>query len=195
MQRPWIPVGRSPQVLPLPALPSTKSKRPHALFDSKMRKILPKLKIMDLNPREQYVGLTKIGSGYVIPHIFNSYVMLVLKHLFFRANGAVVRASKRSNSKYRVAIKRCFIDDTDTPHLAYILREIRIMGCISHANLVGLKEATLWGDYVWLAMDLMSCSVFGLLCNISTGLPEPLAVCVLREVKISNNQQQYQDVH
>ncbi|CAM0139423.1 hypothetical protein VKS41_004770 [Umbelopsis sp. WA50703] len=159
-RRPWIPVGRSPQVLPLPALPTAKSNRPHALFDIKMRKILPKLKIMDLNPREQYVGLTKIGSG---------------------ANGAVVRASKRSNSKYRVAIKRCFIDDTDTPHLAYILREIRIMGCISHANLVGLKEATLWGDYVWLAMDLMSCSVFGLLCNISTGLPEPLAVCVLRE--------------
>lgn len=93
-----------------------------------------------------------------------------------------MRASKRSNSKYRVAIKRCFIDDTDAPHLAYILREIRIMGCISHANLVGLKEATLWGDYVWLAMDLMSCSVFGLLCNISTGLPESLAVCVLREV-------------
>lgn len=98
------------------------------------------------------------------------------------ANGAVVRASRRSNPKSRVAIKRCFIDDTDAPHLAYILREIRIMGCISHVNLVGLKEATLWGDYVWLAMDLMSCSVFGLLCNISTGLPEPLAVCVLREV-------------
>ncbi|KAI9288348.1 kinase-like domain-containing protein [Umbelopsis sp. AD052] len=125
-----------------------------------MRKTLPTSKIMDLNPREQYTGFTKIGSG---------------------ANGAVVRASKRSNSKSRVAIKRCFIDDTDAPHLAYILREIRIMGCISHANLVGLKEATLWGDYVWLAMDLMSCSVFGLLCNISTGLPEPLAVCVLRE--------------
>jgi hypothetical protein len=105
---------------------------------------------------------------------------------FCSANGAVVRASKRSNSKYRVAIKRCFIDDTDAPHLAYILREIRIMGCISHTNLVGLKEATLWGDYVWLAMDLMSCSVFGLLCNISTGLPESLAVCVLREVKLAN---------
>ncbi|KAI8577984.1 hypothetical protein K450DRAFT_249362 [Umbelopsis ramanniana AG] len=41
LKRPWIPVGKSPQVLPLPALPAAKTNRPHALFDTKMRKTLP----------------------------------------------------------------------------------------------------------------------------------------------------------
>ncbi|RUS12679.1 kinase-like domain-containing protein, partial [Jimgerdemannia flammicorona] len=106
---------------------------------------------------------------------------LMLSLSIISANGAVVRATKRNNSKQRLAIKRCFIDDSDTPHLAYILRELRIMGCLNHENLIALREATLWGDYVWMAMDLMRCSVFGLLCKISTGLPEELAVYVLKQ--------------
>ncbi|KAI8388697.1 kinase-like domain-containing protein [Radiomyces spectabilis] len=125
-----------------------------------MRKVLPRSKILDINPRDYYVGLSKVGSG---------------------ANGAVVRATKRSNNKMQVAIKRCYIEDQDTPHHAYILRELRIMGCLSHPNLCQLKEASLWGDHLWMIMELMACSVFGLLFNTTVGLSEAMAIRVTKE--------------
>lgn len=56
------------------------------------------------------------------------------------------------------------------------------MGCMSHPNLVSLTEACMWGDYLWMAMELMTCSVFGLLYNMSVGLPESYAVRVAHEV-------------
>ncbi|KAF7721402.1 signal transducing kinase of the PAK [Apophysomyces ossiformis] len=158
-RRPWIPVTRCPDIVPLPPPIHRSQKKPHAEFDAKLRKVLPRSKIMELNPRDYYIGLTKVGSG---------------------ANGAVVRASKRGN-KGQVAIKRCFIEDRDIPHHAYILRELRIMGCLSHPNLIELKEATLWGDHLWMAMELMSCSVFGLLYNTTVGLSEAMAIRIAKE--------------
>ncbi|KAG0165241.1 signal transducing kinase of the PAK [Apophysomyces sp. BC1015] len=158
-KRPWIPVAKCPDIVPLPPPINRSQKKPHAEFDAKLRKVLPRSKIMELNPREYYSGLSKVGSG---------------------ANGAVVRASKRGN-KGHVAIKRCFIEDRDIPHHAYILRELRIMGCLSHSNLIELKEATLWGDHLWMAMELMACSVFGLLYNTTVGLSEAMAVRIAKE--------------
>ncbi|KAI7868882.1 kinase-like domain-containing protein [Spinellus fusiger] len=158
-KRPWIPVGKSPSILPLPPLILRVQKKPHAVFDAKLRKALPESKIVDSNPANTYAGLSKVGSG---------------------ANGAVVRASKQGN-KGQVAIKRCFIEDRDIPHHAYVLRELRIMGCLNHTNLIQLKEATLWGDYVWMAMELMTCSVFGLLVDTTHGLPETMAVRIAKE--------------
>ena len=101
--------------------------------------------------------------------------------LFSSANGAVVRATRRF-SKNQVAIKRCYIEDQDTPHHAYILRELRIMGCLSHPNLIQLKEAALWDDHLWMCMELMSCSVFNLLFNTTVGLSEANTVRIAREV-------------
>ena len=100
----------------------------------------------------------------------------------FRANGAVISASKRSSKKNQVAIKRCYIEDHDTHHHTYILRELRIMGCMSHPNLIQLTESCMWGDYLWMAMELMTCSVFGLLFNVTVGLPESYAVRIAQEV-------------
>ncbi|OBZ82393.1 Serine/threonine-protein kinase STE20 [Choanephora cucurbitarum] len=158
-QKRWIPVGRSPSIIPLPP-PIVKVKRKlHAEFDAKLRKVLPGSKIMDLNPKEQFEGLCQVGSG---------------------ANGAVVRAV-RKHTKTHVAIKRCYIEDQDTPHHAYILRELRIMGCLNHPNLIQLKEAALWEDHLWMCMELMSCSVFNLLYNTTTGLSEGNAIRIARE--------------
>lgn len=96
----------------------------------------------------------------------------------------MISATKRSSAKRggQVAIKRCYIEDHDTFHHTFILRELRIMGCMSHPNLVELTEACMWGDYLWMAMELMTCSVFGLLYNVSVGLPESYAVRVALEV-------------
>lgn len=95
----------------------------------------------------------------------------------------MVRAIKK-HSKLQVAIKRCYIEDQDTPHHAYILRELRIMGCLSHPNLIQLKEASLWEDHLWMCMELMSCSVFNLLYNTTAGLSEGNAIRIAKEVKI-----------
>ncbi|KAI9267458.1 kinase-like domain-containing protein [Sporodiniella umbellata] len=155
----WIPVGKPVDILPLPP-PIIKVKRKlHAEFDAKLRKVLAGTKIMDVNPKEQFEGLRKVGSG---------------------ANGAVVRAVKR-HSKVQVAIKRCYIEDQDTPHHAYILRELRIMGCLSHPNLIQLREACLWDDYLWMCMELLTCSVFNLLFNTTSGLSEGHTIRIARE--------------
>ncbi|KAG1112820.1 hypothetical protein G6F42_014631 [Rhizopus arrhizus] len=59
----WIPVGKSPSIIPLPP-PIVKVKHKlHAEFDAKLRKVLPGSKIMELNPKEQFEGLRQVGSG------------------------------------------------------------------------------------------------------------------------------------
>ncbi|GAA5797098.1 hypothetical protein HPULCUR_002477 [Helicostylum pulchrum] len=155
----WIPVGKSPDIIPLPPLTIKVKRKLHAEFDAKLRKVLPGSKIMELNPKEQFEGLRQVGSG---------------------ANGAVVRAT-RKHSNTQVAIKRCYIEDQDTPHHAYILRELRIMGCLSHPNLIQIREAALWDDHLWMCMELMSCSVFNLLYNTTVGLSEGNAIRIARE--------------
>lgn len=81
-----------------------------------------------------------------------------------------------------MAIKRCYIEDQDTPHHAYILRELRIMGCLNHPNLIQLREACLWEDHLWMCMELLSCSVFNLLYNTSEGLNEGNTIRIAKEV-------------
>jgi hypothetical protein len=56
------------------------------------------------------------------------------------------------------------------------------MGSLNHENIVAIKEVTLWSDHIWIAMEIMSCSVFGLLCQISTGLPEDISVFIVQQV-------------
>lgn len=110
---------------------------------------------------------------------------------------AIKKSSSASNrkqspsSKALVAIKRCFIEDHDTHHHTYVLRELRIMGCLTHANLIQLQEACLYGDHLWMAMELMACSVFGLLFNTTVGLSEDMAVFIAKEVKIKINRHRY----
>ncbi|KAI9300030.1 kinase-like domain-containing protein [Cunninghamella echinulata] len=162
---PWVYVGKAPDFFPLPP-PIRKPPKRHAEFDAKLRKVLPRMKILDINPREYYTGTEQVGSG---------------------ANGAVIRAIKKSSStgtkkhQSSVAIKRCFIEDHDTHHHTYVLRELRIMGCLTHDNLIQLQEACLYGDHLWMAMELMACSVFGLLYNTTVGLSEAMTVFVAKE--------------
>ncbi|KAI8086322.1 kinase-like domain-containing protein [Halteromyces radiatus] len=172
----WVYVGKAPDLFPLPP-PIRKPPKRHAEFDSKLRKVLPRPKILDVNPKDYYTGTEQVGSG---------------------ANGAVIRAVKKSNSlpsiqrkqqqqqqkpskSSCVAIKRCFIEDHDTHHHSYVLRELRIMGCLSHDNLIQLQEACLYDDHLWMAMELMACSVFGLLFNTTVGLSEAMTIFIAKE--------------
>ncbi|GAN01964.1 mitogen activated protein kinase kinase kinase kinase 1 [Mucor ambiguus] len=83
-------------------------------------------------------------------------------------NGSVVRATHKYKKNLHLAIKRCRLDP-DREYKAAIVRELRIMSS-GHANLIRLREVTLWRDDVWMAMDLMRCSVFAVLCQ--RGIPE-----------------------
>ncbi|SAL97305.1 hypothetical protein [Absidia glauca] len=159
----WVNVGKAPDHFPLPtprrstATTTTAPPKPHAVFDAKLRKVLPRAKLLAANPKVYYTGTEQVGSG---------------------ANGAVIRAVSRQ--KTPVAIKRCFIEDHDTHHHSYVLRELRIMGRLSHVNLIHLEAACLYEDHLWMAMELMACSVFGLLFNTTVGLDEPTTVLVVR---------------
>lgn len=97
-----------------------------------------------------------------------------------------MRATKYKGpaNKSQVAIKRCLIEDHDTNHHAYVLRELRIMGCFNHPNLIQLKEAGMWGDDLWMAMELMQCSVFNLLFNTTCGLSEAFTVRIAKEASM-----------
>ncbi|KAI9321682.1 hypothetical protein BX666DRAFT_1013020 [Dichotomocladium elegans] len=68
-ERPWIPVGRVPDIWPIP--PPVISLKPkevglHPEFESKLKKILPRSKAMGGNPYKLFGDTAKIGSGYVL---------------------------------------------------------------------------------------------------------------------------------
>jgi serine/threonine protein kinase len=89
----------------------------------------------------------------------------------------VVRARFKKQPNVQLAIKRCRLDP-DREYRAAILRELRIMGS-GHPNLIKLREVTLCSDDVWMAMDLMRCSVFAILCQ--RGIPEGFTVHITCE--------------
>jgi deoxycytidylate deaminase len=96
---------------------------------------------------------------------------------FCSVNGAVIQVTVRGSST-RLALKRCKLD-YDREYRAAIVRELRIMAT-GHNNLIKLKEAAVYKNEVWIAMDLMQCSVFAVLCCRS--LPEEFAIYIAREV-------------
>ncbi|KAI8376188.1 kinase-like domain-containing protein [Radiomyces spectabilis] len=92
-------------------------------------------------------------------------------------NGAVVQVTVRGHHDIRLALKRCKLDD-DREYRAAIVRELRIMAS-GHTNLIKLREAIVFQNEVWMAMDLMLCSVFAVLCR--RNLPEQYAIYIVRE--------------
>ncbi|KAI8371771.1 kinase-like domain-containing protein [Radiomyces spectabilis] len=150
-KRPWLPAGLCSEIPQLPPLV-----RPENEFERRIRKALPKIQVSSLDPRNKYGGLKEIGTG---------------------VNGSVVRASHRYKKNLHLAIKRCRLDP-DREYRAAIVRELRIMAT-GHANLIRLREVTLWRDDVWMAMDLQRCSVFAVLCQ--RGIPEEYAVHITCE--------------
>lgn len=97
-------------------------------------------------------------------------------------NGAVVQVQvKNTNTQStKLALKRCKLD-SDREYRTAIVRELRIMSS-GHYNLIKLREASVFRNEVWIAMDLMRCSVFAVLC--ARGLPEECAIYIAREVNI-----------
>ncbi|KAJ8661461.1 hypothetical protein O0I10_002727 [Lichtheimia ornata] len=153
-KRPWYPPSPHYQIPDLPPLARAENK-----FESKMRKILAKTRVHTNDPRTRYTDFKEIGTG---------------------VNGAVVRAAYRGGNKKsytQLAIKRCKLDP-DREYRAAILRELRIMAS-GHKNLIKLREVTLCRDDVWIAMDLMRCSVFAVLCQ--RGIPEDFSIHIACE--------------
>ncbi|ORX58238.1 kinase-like protein [Hesseltinella vesiculosa] len=150
-KRPWYPPSPHYQAPKLPPLVKAENK-----FESKMRKMLSKVSVRNSDPRQRFTDFKEIGTG---------------------VNGAVVRATFRKQPNVQLAIKRCKLD-ADREYRAAILRELRIMAS-GHANLIKLREVAIFRDDVWMAMDLMRCSVFAILCQ--RGIPEEFAVHVTCE--------------
>lgn len=87
---------------------------------------------------------------------------------------------KNTNTQsLKLALKRCKLD-SDREYRTAIVRELRIMSS-GHHNLIKLKEVSIYRNEVYIAMDLMRCSVFAVLCV--RGLPEDCAIYIAREVK------------
>ncbi|ORZ25632.1 kinase-like domain-containing protein [Absidia repens] len=191
----WLYVGKAPDLFPLPP-PIRKTPKRHAEFDAKLRKVLPRLKILDINPKDYYTGTEKVGSGangaviravkrsYSLPSSTNRKQQQPSSPQQQRKNASASASASTTSTKLAkgsVAIKRCFIEDHDTHHHSYVLRELRIMGCLSHNNLIQLQEACLYDDHLWMAMELMACSVFGLLFSTTVGLSEAMTIFIATE--------------
>ncbi|KAI9007433.1 kinase-like domain-containing protein [Phycomyces nitens] len=150
-KRPWYPPSPHYNVPQLKPLA-----RHETRFERTVKKMLPKQTVRSSDPRSRYDQFKEIGTG---------------------VNGAVVRANDRRNPGVQVAIKRCKLDPDQT-YRAAILRELKIMSG-NHANLIQLREVTVWRDAIWIAMDLMRCSVFAVLCR--RGMPEDHTILVARQ--------------
>lgn len=118
-----------------------------------------------------------MAQGNFIPSIVTYHVLMA----GYSVNGAVVQVQvKNSNNNQlsKLALKRCKLD-SDREYRTAIVRELRIMSS-GHFNLIKLREVSVFRNEVWIAMDLMRCSVFAVLC--ARGLPEDCAIYIAREV-------------
>lgn len=88
-----------------------------------------------------------------------------------------VQVKNNGNQSLKLALKRCKLD-SDREYRTAIVRELRIMSS-GHTNLIKLREVSVFRNQVWIAMDLMRCSVFAVLC--ARGLPEDCAIYIARE--------------
>ncbi|KAI8977211.1 kinase-like domain-containing protein [Mycotypha africana] len=175
----------------------------HAVFLRKLYKVLPKSKRMLMHPVCRYEGHGTVGSGangdvvramvkpsFVVDHLssalenrvpINANIMAAAAAPLPAIQSPVTTPPPPAISSL-VAIKRCFIEDEDVQHHAFILREIKIMSHFRHPNLVHLREAGLYDDHLFMCMELMTCSVFSLLVQCqNSGLSEPIAVRIGRE--------------
>ncbi|CDS07540.1 hypothetical protein LRAMOSA01489 [Lichtheimia ramosa] len=150
---PWINARCHADWSPPPPAPIVKHEE--STFSKRLKKAIPKIVLIDL-PKHRYVGSKEIGTG---------------------VNGSVVQVGVRGSGGVRLALKRCKLDN-DREYRAAIVRELKIMAS-GHTNLIKLREASVHKNEVWIAMDLMKCSVFAVLC--CRALPEEYAVYIIRQ--------------
>ncbi|KAI8141388.1 kinase-like domain-containing protein [Fennellomyces sp. T-0311] len=150
---PWVPARCTADWVPPPPPPIVRHEE--SAFVKRLKKAIPKIMLIEL-PKNRYMGSREIGTG---------------------VNGSVVQVGVRGAGGVRLALKRCKLDN-DREYRAAIVRELKIMAS-GHANLIKLREASVFKNEVWIAMDLMQCSVFAVLC--CRGLPEEQAVYIIRQ--------------
>ncbi|KAI8147728.1 kinase-like domain-containing protein [Fennellomyces sp. T-0311] len=150
--RPWYPPSPYYEIPQPPPL----TQRADNEFERKLRKVLKNVRVRTADPRLRYSHFQEIGTG---------------------VNGAVVRARYQRKPNVQVAIKRCILYP-DRDYRQAIVRELCIMAS-RHPNLIRLREVSIWRDDLWIAMDLMRCSVFTVLCR--RGIPEEHTVHITCE--------------
>ncbi|KAI7894503.1 kinase-like domain-containing protein [Mucor mucedo] len=148
---PWVPAGSNWTPSPLPPVVRTDE----CAFEKRLKRTLPKINLVSM-PKSRYLGFKEIGTG---------------------VNGAVVQVQVKSSKHTKLALKRCKLE-SDREYRTAIVRELRIMST-GHFNLIKLRETSVFRNEVWIAMDLMRCSVFAVLC--ARGLPEDCAIYIARQ--------------
>ncbi|ORE12091.1 kinase-like protein [Rhizopus microsporus var. microsporus] len=148
---PWIPAGYNWTPSPLPPI----IRSDETLFEKRLRKALPKLSIA-VSPKSRYIGSKEIGTG---------------------VNGAVIQVHVKNNAAQKLALKKCKLSH-DKEYRTAIIRELRIMST-GHSHIIKVREVSLYQSDIWIAMDLMRCSVFAVLCV--RALPEEYAILVAKE--------------
>ncbi|KAI9483006.1 MAG: kinase-like domain-containing protein [Benjaminiella poitrasii] len=148
---PWIPVGSNWTPSPLPPVVRAEE----TAFEKRLKRVLPKIEIISL-PKSRYTECKEIGTG---------------------VNGSVIQVQVKKPTPMKLALKRCKLE-SDSDYRKSIVRELRLMST-GHSNLIHLKEVSVYKNDVWIAMDLMRCSVFAVLC--ARALPENHAIYIFRE--------------
>ncbi|RCH86165.1 signal transducing kinase of the PAK [Rhizopus azygosporus] len=148
---PWIPAGYNWTPSPLPPI----IRSDETLFEKRLRKALPKLSIA-VSPKSRYIGSKEIGTG---------------------VNGAVIQVHVKNNAAQKLALKKCKLSH-DKEYRTAIIRELRIMST-GHNHIIKVREVSIYQNDIWIAMDLMRCSVFAVLCV--RALPEEYAILVAKE--------------
>ncbi|KAF7724878.1 signal transducing kinase of the PAK [Apophysomyces ossiformis] len=164
---PWIPVGC---VSTWSSPPTPVIKPDQSAFEKRLKKAIPKITLIS-SPKSRYFGSKEIGTGV------NGAVVQVWVRGGTGAGAASSAANGSNNTETKLALKRCKLN-SDREYRAAIVRELRIMAS-GHANLIELREAAVFRNEVWIAMDLMRCSVFAVLC--CRALPEEHAIYIVRE--------------
>ncbi|KAI9310083.1 kinase-like domain-containing protein [Dichotomocladium elegans] len=155
-------ITKPPRLKPLP--------RSENAFEVYLQKLLPKTPVRSTpDPRTRYTNFKEIGSG-----VNGAVVRAVLRGTGGSNNGTISNSNSNANTANSVAIKRCKLDP-DKEYRASIARELKLMAS-GHKNLIKLREVMLCRDDIWIAMDLMRCSVFAVLCQ--RALPEEIALLI-----------------
>lgn len=100
-------------------------------------------------------------------------------------NGAVIQVHVKNNAAQKLALKKCKLSH-DKEYRTAIIRELRIMST-GHSHIIKVREVSLYQSDIWIAMDLMRCSVFAVLCV--RALPEEYAILVAKEVQGKKNKE------
>lgn len=141
--------------------------------------------LVNVDPAKRFEAGEELGRGVNGPvlHLFYRPDVLARRRIQ-QASLSRTRhvASTASGTHPGLAFKVCHFYHNDLPLQNALLREIKLSS-YGHQNLVCVEEVIVWGeDKVWVGMELMAGSVFGLLVHGGMGLSQEMCIYVANEV-------------